>query len=101
MSEVAVEEHRRAGQTIRELMAVYRDHEDLISIGAYRRGSTPTVDVAIEMLEQLDGFLRQAVGEGMSLEQTRQAAIELHRQASQRLAAAKARQGAQAEGARG
>jgi flagellum-specific ATP synthase len=98
MSEIADEEHRRAAQTIRELLAVYRDHEDLISIGAYHRGTTPAVDVAIEMLEQLQGFLRQRVGERSSLDDTRKAAIELHRQAAQRLAAAKSRQAQQGPG---
>jgi FliI/YscN family ATPase len=95
MSEVADDEHRRAAQTIRELLAVYRDHEDLISIGAYRRGSNPTVDVSLEMQDQLNVFLRQPVSQGATFEQTRQAAIELHRQAAQRLAAAKSRQATQ------
>ena len=31
---------------VRELLAAYREHEDLISIGAYRRGSNKIVDIA-------------------------------------------------------
>ncbi len=42
MPEVTADEHRQAAQVLRELLAAYRDHEDLISIGAYRRGSNPT-----------------------------------------------------------
>jgi flagellum-specific ATP synthase len=95
MPDVADDEHRRTAQTIRELLAVYRDHEDLISIGAYRRGSNPAVDVSLEMQDQLNLFLRQPVSQGATFEQTRQAAIELHRQAAQRLAAAKSRQATQ------
>jgi len=99
MPDVADDEHRRAAQTFRELLAVYRDHEDLISIGAYRRGSNPAVDVSLEMQDQLNLFLRQPVSQGATFEQTRQAAIELHRQAAQRLAAAKSRQATQSAAA--
>ena len=34
-------EQRAAAQTLRELLAAYRDHEDLISIGAYRQAPNP------------------------------------------------------------
>ncbi len=95
MPDVTGEEHRRAAQAIRELLAVYRDHEDLISIGAYRRGSNPAVDVALEMQDHLSLFLRQPVAQGATLDQACQAAIDLYRQAAQRLTAAKSRQAAQ------
>jgi FliI/YscN family ATPase len=91
MPEVTDDEHRQAAHTIRQLLAAYRDHEDLISIGAYRRGSNPSVDVALEMQETLQGFLRQPVAQGATLADSRQALIELHRNAVQRLAAAKNR----------
>ena len=43
-----------AAQTVRELLAAYRDHEDLISIGAYRSGANPTVDAAIAMRDEIN-----------------------------------------------
>jgi len=93
MPDVTDEEHGQAARTIRELLAAYRDHEDLISIGAYRRGSNPAVDVALEMQEPLKAFLRQRVTNGATLAESRQALLQLHRDASQRLAAVKARAG--------
>ena len=42
MPEVTDDEHRQAIYAIRDLLGAYRDHEDLISIGAYRRGSNKT-----------------------------------------------------------
>lgn len=45
----------------RDLMATYRRNEDMISIGAYVRGSQPAVDEAIAKHAALTGFLRQAV----------------------------------------
>jgi FliI/YscN family ATPase len=95
MPEVTDDEHRQAAHTVRVLLAAYRDHEDLISIGAYRRGSNPLVDVSLEMQETIQGFLRQQVAQGATLADSRQALIELHRNAVQRLAAAKNRQAQQ------
>ena len=57
-----------AAQTIRELLAAYRDHEDLISIGAYRSGANPNVDCALVMRDEIQRFLRQAIDERSSVE---------------------------------
>jgi FliI/YscN family ATPase len=78
-------EQQQAVLTLRELMAAYRDHEDLISIGAYRSGANPTVDVAIAMREEINRFLRQPVGEASSCESARRQLVEL----SQRCTAAR------------
>ena len=53
------------------MLAAYRDHEDLISVGAYRRGSNRTVDVAMEMQDELNHFLRQAVEQPADFAATR------------------------------
>jgi FliI/YscN family ATPase len=70
MNDLVFPEHRAAAQIIRELLAVYRDHEDLISIGAYRQGANPLVDLAIAMRDEIQRFLRQAVEERSSVEQS-------------------------------
>jgi flagellum-specific ATP synthase len=70
-------EQRAAAQTIRELMAAYRDHEDLISIGAYRAGANPTVDAAIAMRDEINRFLRQAIDEQSSVEKARGELLKL------------------------
>jgi FliI/YscN family ATPase len=62
---------RAAAQTVRELLAAYRDHEDLISIGAYRQGANPTVDAAIALRDEINRFLRQAIDERSSVETAR------------------------------
>ncbi len=70
MPDLASAEHLHAAQTIRELIAVYHEHEDLISIGAYRGGSNPLVDTAIAMKPEIDAFLRQNIDESTSLDST-------------------------------
>jgi flagellum-specific ATP synthase len=46
----------------RDLLAVYRRNEDLITIGAYAHGSNPKVDAAIQRYEPLMAFLKQTMG---------------------------------------
>jgi flagellum-specific ATP synthase len=70
-------EQRGAAQSIRELLAAYRDHEDLISIGAYRQGANATVDAAIAMREEIHRFLRQAIDEQSSVEASRSELLHL------------------------
>ncbi|MEX0586250.1 MAG: FliI/YscN family ATPase [Pirellulales bacterium] len=62
---------------VRELLAAYRDHEDLISIGAYHRGSNATVDTAIEMLDSINALLRQKIEEKSNVEQARSELLKL------------------------
>lgn len=45
----------------REQLAVLRKNEDLITIGAYQKGSTPAIDQAIALQEPLRRFLRQGI----------------------------------------
>lgn len=61
MNHVTPAGQQEAAQTIRGLLAAYAEHQDLISIGAYRRGSNRTVDTAIAMRDEINGLLRQGV----------------------------------------
>ncbi|MEI6714528.1 MAG: FliI/YscN family ATPase [Verrucomicrobiota bacterium] len=47
----------------RDLLALYRRNEDLITIGAYNRGGNPKLDQAIERYDPLNSFLRQPMEE--------------------------------------
>ncbi|MEX2112373.1 MAG: FliI/YscN family ATPase [Pirellulales bacterium] len=77
MRDVTSHAHQHAAQTVRELLAVYREHEDLISIGAYHRGSNPLVDRAIDLREPIDHFLRQQVDEPSDVESAGDALVRL------------------------
>ncbi len=58
-SHLADTEHQQAATALRNLMAVYQENEDLITIGAYQRGSNPSVDRAIALKPLVDQFLMQ------------------------------------------
>jgi len=69
MNDITSEEHRTAAQVIRRLLAAYAEHEDLLSIGAYRRGSNRAVDVAVEMRETIEELFRQPVDQRLPWDQ--------------------------------
>ncbi len=52
-------EHQRCASQVRTLLSAYQENEDLITIGAYQKGSSPTVDRAIALKPQIDEFLAQ------------------------------------------
>lgn len=73
MMEVVEPEHYAASQNLRSLMAVYKEAEDLIHIGAYVGGSNAKIDEAIKKIDGINGFLRQGVFEKDSFEDTKTA----------------------------
>jgi flagellum-specific ATP synthase len=67
IGEITTPEVREAGQRLRSAMAVYREKEDLISIGAYQRGTDALLDAAVALRPSIDSFLRQRVEDYTSL----------------------------------
>ena len=63
MNEVVSKEHLQAAQNMRALMAVYKDAEDLIHIGAYVKGSSKRIDAAIQKIDSINEFLCQGIFE--------------------------------------
>jgi flagellum-specific ATP synthase len=59
MPDVISREQKTQIGRVKDLMAAYRESEDLIQIGAYAPGSNPRVDRAIKVREPLANFLRQ------------------------------------------
>lgn len=70
MPDITDENHQRFAQRLREVLAVYREAEDLVNIGAYERGSNPRIDYALSMIDKVKAFLRQGIGEYFSFEET-------------------------------
>lgn len=70
MPDVVDQNHYSAAAAIRDVLATYKDAEDLINIGAYVPGSNPRVDLALSKIEGVRHFLRQGIYETSSYEQT-------------------------------
>ncbi|MCA9182507.1 MAG: FliI/YscN family ATPase [Planctomycetales bacterium] len=62
-SHLADEKQLKSATALRNSISVYRDNEDLISIGAYQRGSSPQIDRSIAMQPQIEQFLSQPARE--------------------------------------
>lgn len=59
MPMVATPEHVHSANELRELISAYADVEDLVSIGAYQKGTRPKSDKAIGRWEDINSFLKQ------------------------------------------
>ncbi|WP_251554694.1 flagellar protein export ATPase FliI [Neobacillus muris] len=71
MTEITSSEHLQAAGNFKKLMAAYKDAEDLINIGAYKKGSNRDIDMAVRLKKQMDQFLRQGIYEASELEDTK------------------------------
>ena len=70
MSMVTSKEHRQAATKLKSVMATYDEAEDLINIGAYKRGSNKNIDYAIEKIDAVNEFLCQDVNDKFDFEDT-------------------------------
>ncbi|MGB9771293.1 MAG: flagellar protein export ATPase FliI [Candidatus Kapaibacteriota bacterium] len=77
MNDIITREHRNAVSKAIELLATYKNAEDLISVGAYQKGTNPKIDKAIAMHDTLMSFLRQDIDETHSFEETIKTLIEI------------------------
>lgn len=63
MPNIIDEQHLLAAMRFKEILAVYKGSEDLISIGAYAKGSNPHIDLAISKIDDFNNFLKQRTNE--------------------------------------
>lgn len=63
----------KKAQLCKQLLAHYRQNQDLISVGAYQSGNDPMLDTAIERLPYIKKMLQQGISEGFDVEQSKQA----------------------------
>jgi flagellum-specific ATP synthase len=77
MTDVIAKEHNVSAKRLLTLMAEYRNVEDLITIGAYAKGSNPDVDKSLLIMADLNQFLRQNVNDKSSIQDTVQALMKI------------------------
>jgi flagellum-specific ATP synthase len=77
MTHLVDTEVRDAAFEIRDLMGTYKKSEDLINIGAYKRGSNARIDASIDRADSIDAFLKQRAEDPSPLALTHQQLIQL------------------------
>jgi flagellum-specific ATP synthase len=70
MSEIADEKLKTKSGELRDVLATYKEAEDLINIGAYQKGSNPKIDRSINLIDQVNDFLKQKMNEHSSFNDT-------------------------------
>ena len=68
MSQIADDKHKMIASNARDLLATYKESEDLINLGAYVKGSNKKIDLAIRFNESLNSFLKQGIDEKSSFD---------------------------------
>ncbi|MEF2244564.1 MULTISPECIES: flagellar protein export ATPase FliI [unclassified Paenibacillus] len=72
MNAIVPEEQQDAANELKRLLAIYRESEDLINIGAYQQGSNKDIDQAIAYIEEINSFTRQKTTEKVSYDEAQQ-----------------------------
>lgn len=70
MSAIATKEHKQLASEVKKQMAVYKESEDLINVGAYNKGSSSEIDMAIEKMPGINAFLCQPVDQKVPFDET-------------------------------
>lgn len=70
MSQIADRDHKRVAGKLKNVLATYNEAEDLINIGAYKKGSNPDIDYSISMIKSVNEFLMQEIEEKVSFEES-------------------------------
>jgi len=77
VSKVCTREMRQCVGELRKLLASYAENEDLITVGAYVKGTHPDIDRAVEKQPEIRDFLVQDVEEAWDLAKTWQEAARI------------------------
>lgn len=76
-TEITSKEQQEAAAKLRKIMALYRENKDLIDVGMYQPGTNHRLDVAIEMMPQINAFLQQRTADSVNMENTIQTLISM------------------------
>lgn len=81
MPKITTKEHKIVASHLRDLLAAYKESEDLITVGAYAKGSNIKVDKAISIYEDLTNLLKQQVEEAFTIDELFDRMLEIARKA--------------------
>ncbi|MCX8029447.1 MAG: FliI/YscN family ATPase [Brevinematales bacterium] len=68
MPEIVSKQHFEKALKFKELMATYRENQDLINIGAYVQGTNPKIDAAVRYIDKMIDYIKQGMYEKFSFE---------------------------------
>ena len=69
MTSVVTDEHKKMAGKLKMVLATYNEAEDLVNIGAYKKGSNKSIDYALTKIDAVNEFLQQEVDEKLEFNQ--------------------------------
>ena len=68
--QIVSEEILKLQSLVFELETLYRDNQEVIQLGLYKKGTSPKVDLSIFAHEKLEEFIRQGINQRVNLEES-------------------------------
>ena len=83
MNKVVSKEHRIVSSFLRDLLASYKEAEELINVGAYVPGTNDKIDKSVKVIDDINNFLKQdlEIDEKMQPEEIFDRLVEIARKA--------------------
>ena len=82
MSQIVDKDHKKVAGKLKNVLATYNDSEDLINIGAYKRGNNKNIDYAMDKIDAVNEFLLQDTDQKFDYEESLKLMEELFDDAS-------------------
>ncbi|MCV2885419.1 flagellar protein export ATPase FliI [Aestuariibacter sp. AA17] len=77
MPMVVSDEHLQGSRRIRQVYSTYQQNRDLISIGAYNKGTDPRIDLSIAAEPAINAFLQQGMKQVIPYDESLEAMVKL------------------------
>jgi flagellum-specific ATP synthase len=77
MLDIAEPAHLESSRKFLQLLSLYERSEDLINLGAYKRGTNLQIDKAIDKQEELQSYLAQDMHEKVNFQESRDALFRI------------------------
>ncbi len=82
MKDIVDDEQKLNVEKVLDVMATYKRYEDVITIGAYKEGTNPKLDIAIQMMGKIRPFLKQDVSEKVTFDEGLKQLRDIFKEAS-------------------
>jgi flagellum-specific ATP synthase len=73
MNNIVPVEHKQSAEKLRELLSTFINSEDLINIGAYKKGASREIDEAIRLYPKILAYLKQGTHDKITMEESLEA----------------------------
>tara|TARA_B100000315_G_scaffold115191_1_gene105740 strand:+ start:393 stop:1727 length:1335 start_codon:yes stop_codon:yes gene_type:complete len=77
MPQVVSEAHMQQARVLKQVYSMYQQNKDMITLGAYQKGTDPMLDQAINMMPRVNQFLQQGMKDVISYDESLQGLAQL------------------------